>query len=264
MIKLVVTDLDGTLFHKGSHFNEEIYAIIDELKKRNILFCVSTGRQLLNATSHFKEGYDILFSSNNGAHIRLENEEIFLVLKPEYVQEIMDIVHKHPNLYAIAEGRDGAYVEKNNSPEHFIKELKVYTSNIRFVEDLTKVGDICKITLGCFEGAEEFAQPYFAHLKDKMEVQVSGFYWLDFMQKDVNKGAGLKEIQKRFNIKPEETVAFGDHLNDLEMLRNAEYSFAMANAHPEAKECANYVAPANVDDGVVVVLKKLLKLKGEK
>lgn len=259
MIKLVVTDLDGTLFQEGSKYSEEIYEILEKLKERGILFCVSTGRQLFNAKSHFKDGYDIIFSSNNGAHVMLQEEEIFRVLGAEYVKGIMDIVHEHPNFYAIAEGRDGAYVEKANSPEHFIKELKVYTSNIHYVDDLTKIGDICKITIGCFEGAEEFAEPYFEHFKKDIEVQVSGFYWLDFMQKNVNKGLGVRDIQRKFKIKPEETVVFGDHLNDLEMLKEAQFSFAMANAHPTAKECARFIAPSNVDNGVVVVLKKLLK-----
>jgi hydroxymethylpyrimidine pyrophosphatase-like HAD family hydrolase len=59
------------------------------------------------------------------------------------------------------------------------------------------------------------------------------------MNKHTNKGNAIEKLQKSLNILPEQTMAFGDYLNDIEMLKNARYSYAMENAHPSVKEVAN-------------------------
>ena len=73
-----------------------------------------------------------------------------------------------------------------------------------------------------------------------------------------NKGVALQHIQKVLNIKPEETMVFGDMFNDLEMIQGAHHSYAMKNAHPEIIKAANFVtAFDNNNSGVVDVIKKV-------
>jgi len=78
------------------------------------------------------------------------------------------------------------------------------------------------------------------------------------MPPDINKGVALAAMQHRLSITPDETVVFGDYLNDLEMLDVASNSFAMANAHPEVRVRARYVAPPNSAHGVLRVLAELV------
>ena len=66
---------------------------------------------------------------------------------------------------------------------------------------------------------------------------VSGNHWVDISEASTNKGNALTFLQKRYNITPSETMAFGDYNNDLEMLKCAKYSYAMENAH---QRCKNY------------------------
>ena len=73
-----------------------------------------------------------------------------------------------------------------------------------------------------------------------------------------NKGSGIRHIQATLNISRDQTMVFGDFLNDLEMMDEATYSFAMANAHPLLKERANYLSPGNADNGVVRTIKAVL------
>ena len=89
-------------------------------------------------------------------------------------------------------------------------------------------------------------------------MTISGDMWLDCMATGVNKGAAVKLLQESLEIAPEETIAFGDQLNDIEMLGRAYYSFAIGNARPEVKEAARFEADTNVRDGVLKILKLLV------
>jgi len=88
-------------------------------------------------------------------------------------------------------------------------------------------------------------------VRDVAAVVVPGVHWLDVMNLSTSKGAGLRHIQEALGITPGQTMVFGDFLNDLEMMDEAEYSFAMHNAHPALRERARYVAPPNSQNGVV-------------
>ncbi len=75
------------------------------------------------------------------------------------------------------------------------------------------------------------------------------------MKPGINKGQAVKLLQDSLEIKPEETMAFGDQLNDIEMLEQAYYSFAVGNARPEVKATARFQTDTNVNDGVLKILK---------
>ena len=94
--------------------------------------------------------------------------------------------------------------------------------------------------------------------KDILQISCAGDVWLDCMAKNVNKGHAVKVIQDSLGIKPEETMAFGDQLNDIEMLQQAYYSFAVANARDEVKKAARFQADSNVNQGVLKILQNLL------
>ena len=78
------------------------------------------------------------------------------------------------------------------------------------------------------------------------------------MPKGINKGTAILDIREKLGISFEETMAFGDYLNDKEMLENVNYSYAMANAHPIIKQVAKYEAPSNDENGVTTVIKQML------
>ena len=79
------------------------------------------------------------------------------------------------------------------------------------------------------------------------------------MSEGVSKGAAIQIIQESLGIGQSETMAFGDQQNDVEMLQQAAYSYAVENAKPEAKRAAKYVCGKNTEDGVLQVLKQLLQ-----
>ena len=83
---------------------------------------------------------------------------------------------------------------------------------------------------------------------------------MDFMNKGVNKGTAIERIQECYDVTYDETMAFGDYLNDYEMMQSCKYSYAMANAHPKLKEISNYEAKSNDENGVMEVIKEYFEI----
>ena len=83
---------------------------------------------------------------------------------------------------------------------------------------------------------------------------------VDISRKGADKGAALELIQRKLGISPEETMVFGDQMNDAEMMRQARFSYAVANAVPEIRAMAAFEAPSNQENGVMQVLGKLLEV----
>jgi hydroxymethylpyrimidine pyrophosphatase-like HAD family hydrolase len=117
--------------------------------------------------------------------------------------------------------------------------------------------EFLKIALCDLNGAEQNSYHYFKDKQDQIQVKISGSVWLDLSHKLANKGKALNLVQDRFGITKEQTMAFGDYLNDVEMMMEAHYSFSMDNAHPEVKKVARFSTRSNDEDGVLEVLGKL-------
>ena len=101
---------------------------------------------------------------------------------------------------------------------------------------------------------------YYNDYKEKLQVSVSGQIWLDITDKGVNKGLAINKLQELLNIKHEETMVFGDYLNDLEMMESAYHSYAMENAHDDLKKVARFRAKKNTENGVVEKIKEVLNI----
>jgi hydroxymethylpyrimidine pyrophosphatase-like HAD family hydrolase len=87
---------------------------------------------------------------------------------------------------------------------------------------------------------------------------VGGAKWLDITRTDVNKGEAVQILQSLHNISPDETLVFGDFMNDYEMMKAATYSYAMKNANPKLKEVANFVTDKdNNEAGILDVIEAL-------
>lgn len=159
-------------------------------------------------------------------------------------------------------GKKKAYVETGN--QDFIDYIsQFYTSNERR-EDLTQAVDdsIFKVAVYHPEGSEKYVYPVLKEFeKYGLEIVVSGQYWLDVMNKNINKGNALEKLQKALDITPQQTMAFGDYMNDIEMLENSKYSYAMKNAHPSVKKAASFEACTNDNFGVLKIIKDYLNIR---
>ncbi|MCF0070291.1 HAD family hydrolase [Dyadobacter sp. CY261] len=255
-IRLVATDMDGTLLNSKHEIHESFFPVFRKLKEHGIIFVAASGRQYFNLAKTLDAVKDeVIFAAENGSYVVFKDEEIHIqAIDPEITRELIVIAREIKNTYPIICGKKKAYVENND--EEFINHLKLYFERYEVVEDLLEITDdqFLKFTLCDLAGSEANSYPHYKKYEEALQVKVSGPIWLDISHKKANKGRAMEVLQEKFNITAEQTMVFGDYLNDFEMLQKAHYSYAMANAHPDIKKIARFIAKSNDENGVVEVL----------
>lgn len=258
MIKLIATDMDGTLLNSNNEIHEDFYPMFQSLKEKDIIFAAASGRQYYNLIERFKDiKDDMMFIAENGTFVVYKGKELIInALEKNIANELISIGRTIPNSYLILCGKNSAYIE--SSDDRLVKQTAKYYERYEIVDDLTKVNDdILKVTICDFSGSEKNSNSYFDSYRDKVQVTVSGEIWLDMVAKGINKGVAINEIQELLNIDYNETMVFGDYLNDLEMMDSAYHSYAMANAHEKLKQSARFMAKSNDENGVVQAIKSV-------
>lgn len=259
-VKLVATDMDGTLLNSEKQLPVNFYQVFSRLKAKGTLFAAASGRQFFNLQHEFETvKNDVVFIAENGSYVVYKEEDILVqALDKDRVCELITIARGIPDSYIILCGKKQAYVE-NTSPV-FMENLNMYYLRKQVVNDLTLVENdqFLKIAICDLAGAEQNSYRYFKALENDLQVKVSGQIWLDLFHKDANKGRAVQVIQQRFGIDFTETMVFGDYLNDLEMMKEGYFSYAMENAHPAIKEASRFLTASNDEDGVMKVLNRLV------
>lgn len=259
MIKLIVTDMDGTLIADNKKINDEFWEILPKLKNDGIIFSVASGRQYGNLLKRF-EGHteDIVFIAENGAFGMLNGEELFSFgLNREKVSEFIEIGRTIKTSFTVLCGKHVAYMEDGSEKAREVVGPSV--ANLQIVDDLTKVDEeILKVALYDCESSHDNLYTAFKEFEKEYVVVVSGEHWLDIMNLGVNKGVALCKVQEKLGIDKSQTMVFGDYLNDIEMFAEADYAFVMENGHDELKKIATHRAKSNNENGVVEAIKEYI------
>ncbi len=259
MIKLIVTDVDGTLLNDNHELHPDFWKIEEQLTKKGILFSIASGRQFYNLESKFEKIKDrTMFFAENGTYVSHKGKELYVnPIEKAAAREFINLGRKLKDTYLVLCGKESAYIETQD--ETFRKEIAKFYERLHVVEDLTKVDDTyLKVTLCNFNGVEENTFPHFRNYTERFKVAVAARIFIDITALDANKGNAIKGIQKELNITEEETLVFGDYLNDLEMMQVAKHSYAMKNAHPEIIQASNFVTSYdNNENGVLRTIEAL-------
>ncbi len=260
-IKLIVSDMDGTLLNSDHEMSTEFSDIAKQLNQHHILFVPASGRQMQGITQYFEgEENQMAFIAENGGYLKYKDEDLFIdALDNHLIPNIIRAIREIPDAKAVVSGKNSAYYETEDD-EFVAFFTKYYTANEKR-EDLTEIinDSIFKIAVYHPINAEQYLLPTLKKFNnDDLEVVVSGEFWLDIMNKNINKGNTLLKLQDILGISAEQTMAFGDYLNDIEMLKLAKYSYAMENAHPDVKKIAQHQALSNDQFGVLKVIKAYL------
>ena len=260
MIKLIASDLDGTLLQNGAHdVNPIVFDQIRTLKEHGILFVAASGRQYLNLRRLFEPVKDdIAYIAENGSLCIYQEETLSKgIIEQDLAYRILDEVAKYPQYNCIISGERVCYSTSKN-PEFYNHMVNVIQNNMAFIDDpKTEIKEpILKIAICDYNGTDECEQ----HLKDmfssEIKVVTSGNLWVDFICPEANKGSALQNLASHLHINPNECVAFGDQYNDVEMLQTAGTSYAMANGAPGISKYATHVT-----DSVEKVLQEIIDEK---
>jgi len=264
-VRLVTVDMDGTLLDAEHRVPPALGPLLEELTRRGILFCPASGRQYANLAARLGEiGAALPFIAENGAYVvrdgrELSSDVLDAGIVRRVVHRVRDLAAAGADVGVVLCGKASAYVERRDPA--FRAEADRYYTLLAEVDDVLAVDDeVLKVAVFDFASAELTVAPALADLRSTHQVVVSGAHWVDVLNATTHKGAAVRRLQEAYGITPAQTMAFGDYLNDLEMLDAAELSFAMANAHPDVLARARFVAPAHTEDGVVRTLAGLLAL----
>ena len=273
-IKLIATDMDGTLLDpKGQLDLPRLEKLLDQLEERGIRFVIATGNEIHRVKQllgHLTERVVLIVA--NGARIFEGNQ----LLQAQTWDD--DMVNRALEFFKGRECQDQFVVTSMNGG--FVKEGTVFTQlenfmtpemielfyqRMNFVEELEShlFGGVLKMSLVVGEERSDSVLEEINHLfNGYVQAVSSGYGCIDILQSGIHKAWGLQELLKRWDIKAEEIMAFGDSENDVEMLQLAGIAYAMENADDKAKAVATDFAPSNSQAGVYQVLEAWLE-KGE-
>lgn len=270
-VKLIMTDLDGTLF-KNDHesISERNVNALKKAQENGIKICIATGRtkSLIFDAVALVPFADYIITSNGAVTYDAKTDEIIAsqLLSAEKSKKVFEIINAHSLTHEIyfegecfLDGYSAKLYNYGNISAHYLKVLK---DKANVVPDLSEhIGEkgVEKINIMHVVGDE------LQEVKDSF-LNIGGIYVtssipenLEMNNINANKGYALSALCRILNISENEVMAFGDSGNDCEMLRTAGYSFATANAWDEAKKAAKSVTLSNENDGVAVEIEKYLE-----
>lgn len=261
-VKLVVSDMDGTLLNTKGEISNRFFELFKELQKRNITFCAASGRQHNSIVSKLNRIRDEIYVIAENGGVAKKGREVLLsnFLQPEKILKLIPILREIKGTNIVLCCNDAAYIESKDAL--FVNLFQEYYHSFHVVDDLLEIAKttpVFKIAVYHFDSSEKFIYPFIKHLNDRILLKVSGINWLDISDEKANKGNALRHVQQLLNVSKAETMVFGDYHNDIEMMQEADFSFSMKNAHKDITELANYATESNDNFGVEVVLERLIK-----
>lgn len=229
MIKLMISDLDGTLLmEKETALRKDIFALILQLKERGILFAVASGRRYEELKKLFgREAYDMIFVCENGALILYRENILYQRSIPKAISNafLQELLQTRAFEWLAAGVRTCYTNSKNKEYLAMLKEKGLHPMQINGLRDIPEA--IVRISV---YRAEEIT---FEKWKTELKLSYQGEDWLDFTEKEVNKGLALQEVRKRFLKNGDEVIAFGNGDNDKEMLALAEHAYFLTKEEGE-------------------------------
>lgn len=254
-MKVILCDMDGTLLDGQKRLSHKLHPLLEELKRRNITFGAASGRQYYNLIKRFPEhAKDMIFIAENGS-MMFEGEACIFTSEIAY-EDLWKPVHRcreAEHAWVVLCGCAGAYIECEE--QEFVENCKLYYERLRLVDDVMEAAKhdvICKISIYDAIDTAIHAYPFMKGYENGKHMVTSGKHWIDLTNLNVTKGSALAFLKQRKQLRSEDIMAFGDYLNDYELLQECTHSYAMANAHPMILQSANAITKyTNEEDGVV-------------
>ncbi|MEK5445024.1 MULTISPECIES: Cof-type HAD-IIB family hydrolase [unclassified Fredinandcohnia] len=284
-MKLIASDLDGTLLNENSKVSAANAHAIQKAMDKGVKFVVVTGRSYDAANMPLKEvGIKCPIITLNGASsfdidgnvlrdIPMDKSVCKKVYTACHNGEMYTEFFTNKGLFSFGRNR---FIERmtswwktvnpNFTDEEINQkiELRFQNESVQFIEDyeqLEAMDDLKIYKLLSFADDEERHQQVYNELKDKTGVVItsSGYLNLEFNHPEAIKGLALAELAKSMGIEMKDVMSMGDNLNDKSMLEMAGRGVAMGNADKEIVDICNFHTKTNEEDGVAFAIEEMLK-----
>lgn len=261
-VKLIAVDMDGTFLDDLKQYNRPRFlAQYARMKEQGIRFAVASGNQYYQLHSFFPEiAHEIAFVADNGAWVVCEGEDLF---NGEFTAQEFNTVVDHlltlADIEIIASGKQWGYILERYDPA-FKQMAARYYHRLKEVDAFSADDDVFfKFALNLPDAILAETMIALGESLDSIVVPVtSGHGSIDLIIPGLHKANGLRRVQARWGIADSEVVTFGDGGNDIEMMTQAGYGFAMQNAPENIRAIARYQAGHNNHQAVLDVIDKVL------
>ncbi len=275
-IRLVALDLDGTLFNRQSQISQTDQSAIRQITESGIEAAISTGRPYAGLPVGLLPDIGIRYAitCNGAAVYRLSDRRCLHsdCMPPSLVCSLLDELQKksiHMDAFIDGDCYSLNACARNIDRLDMPESIRRYIRDTRtFVPDLAAYirehgRDVQKMTLNFYP----LPDGTFLHRDEVMTLLAAcpqitflsgGYHNLEFTRAGVTKGTGLRFLCQHLDIDIRQTMACGDTQNDLDILKTAGVSVAMANAQPEVREIADFITFSNEESGVAHALQCLI------
>lgn len=274
MIKLIATDMDGTFLDGNGQIDRARFsAILDQLDARDIPFVIASGNgmdRLLKLCQGFEDR--LIFVSDNGARVVEKGEtRVRHMLDRDLVAAILDYFRGSWGEVCLMLANDQTIFMQEGANQPFAgsdlpiapEQMQAFLDKVTFLADLSQLPaeqPIYKAGIWVEEGKVEVLTSTFNRaFEGRLTAVTSGYGSINILPVGIHKAWGIEQVIQPLGITMAQVMAFGDSDNDLEMLAQAGYSYAMENATDRVKAVAKYRAPSHLDSGVLQVIEEFLQ-----
>ncbi|WP_445490936.1 HAD family hydrolase [Niallia sp. 03133] len=258
--KILFLDIDGTILRPDDTIEETTKEAVRLMKEQGIEIFLATGRPLHEITDIGEALQIKSFIGYNGAYAIYDEKDVLKEpMSPELVKTFLEIAQRKDNELILYTSTHNL-LSNPDSPitERFAKKFHLQ-KNKAFTEDDIK--NILGITIIHLKEEDIALYENFVNVH-LSQVNIEGFRdAYDVISDKVNKGMAVSKILERLHIKKEEAIAFGDGLNDKEMLSTVGEGFAMGNANEKLFSYAKHKTSSVTDSGIYNGLKSLGLIK---
>jgi Cof subfamily protein (haloacid dehalogenase superfamily) len=265
MYKMIAIDMDGTLLKEDKSVSEITKEAIERARKKGVKVVITTGRPVEGITRYLKElnlvGEEDYVISFNGCLIQKARSGKVIyksILKGSDLTYLYEIGKKlNVNMHAFS--NLGCITPKLSKYTEFEVKANDMPANIVDFSAIKPDEEIDKVMMVDEpEILEEAIKKLPKEVYDKYTVVKSTPFFLEFLNRNSNKGEGVKVLAKYLGIDLKEVICIGDAGNDLHMIKFAGLGVAMGNAFEEIKKAADYITSTNEEDGVAEVIEKFI------
>ncbi|MBZ6528036.1 HAD family phosphatase [Aerococcaceae bacterium DSM 111021] len=288
MVKLFVSDMDGTLLNEEHVISDRNASAVKALQQAGIEFVIATGRAY-NSAKPILDVHNInckMINLNGAAVYNLNGEiETKIPLEIGTVKKMLKYLDESDTEYSVMTDKyfyvddKEAFIErvhemlrKLDIEKHTnIKTDDAYSSDAQFIHEIAYIkgmdefsytDDTMALKFMVFgEPSDNKLTNFYEAFKalEDLDITSSGPDNLEITHSKAQKGFAVEKYAASRGISMEDVATIGDSLNDRSMLKMAGHSYAMGNSAPEVIEMAKTIAPSHREDGVAVVIEELLK-----
>ena len=266
MYKLIALDMDGTLLREDKTVSDKTKKALNDARAKGVKVVLSSGRPIeglykyLEELDLIKDGEYVL--SYNGSlvqEVKSKNIIASKTLLGKDLKELTELSEKLGVFIHAFSKIEGLITNKMNEYTQLEADLNGIKILERSFDDIEDNEEMIKIMMiDSKENIDKAIENLPESVKEKYTVVRSAPVFLEFLNKESNKGTGLEALVKHMGISRDEVIAVGDAGNDLHMIEYAGLGVAMGNAFDEVKEIANHITKTNEEDGVEAVISKFI------